>query len=416
MCIYLAKNKQITTRWADNSEIQLNTALEEHPLPSLGSGEIIVEVLYVPLHGSFWLSSHPDAIHPRKEEFLAEGKFVFGNGGVGRVVASNEDARQVRVGDYVCVFGHVPCSHYDCYACTVLHRYTECDYSESSIIGHGKHSSDGTYAKYAILPRYSYEVCYRAEETPSEEDLTAYMFGFLVADVRNALTRHPDSLRMRRMLLLGAGFSGHIAAYLHNRTCPESKIVAVDSNAERLKSLKEIAPEAIHTIQLDDKTVEDLNKKHQSVQFRSDLGDAVERIREEVQEHFKGRGCNLLFDSSSGNTTPLWDNARILGPAAHCIPFGFGSQCILVDSQLMQCSGLNISMSRGVGNIRNRKEVIELIKAGASGFINRCLVSTAKRLGSLEEAMRFIEEVHAPPLPLHQIPHAYMCPNPHQDT
>ena len=91
---------------------------------------------YVPMHGSFWLASHPAGLHPRKQEFLRDGGFVFGNGGVGRVVATGSD--NVRPGDYVTIFGHAPCSHYNCYACTVLHRYTECEFKESTILGHGK--------------------------------------------------------------------------------------------------------------------------------------------------------------------------------------------------------------------------------------------------------------------------------------
>ena len=196
-------------------------------------------MLYVPLHGSFWLASHPDGIHPRKAEFLKDERFVFGNGGVARVVQSTLGERDVAVGDYVCVFGHVPCDHYDCYACNVLHRYTECDYGESHILGHGKGSTEGTYGEVcgfaSLFPMTSATARPRK---PSREQLMAFMFGFLVADVRNALTRHPDTLRQRRMLLFGAGYSGQIAAYIHNRSCPEAKIFVVDSNSEYLKKIK----------------------------------------------------------------------------------------------------------------------------------------------------------------------------------
>ena len=409
------KHQQIVTRWKDSEQDRLVTSLEEAELPELGPGEILIEVLFVPLHGSFWLASHPDAIHPRKDEFLSKGQFVFGNGGVGRVVQSKEDERVVGTGDYVCVFGHVPCSNYDCYACTVLHRYTECEYGESVIIGHGKNSTDGTYARYAVLPRYSYEVCYRETEKPLKAEVMPFMFGFLVADVRNALTRHPDSLRMRRMLLVGAGFSGQIAAYLHNRTCPESRILVIDSSQERLDTIKAIDPDSIQTLCLPAKVSDELNGKHQSVEFRQELCDVIELIRDTMMDHFDGRTCNLLFDSSSGNTTPLWDNSKILGPATHCIPFGFGSQYILLNSSLMQRSGLNILMSRGVGNIRNRKEVIELIKAGASSFVMKSLVETAKECEGLDEAMEFIQSMHNPPKSLREIPHCYISENQLED-
>lgn len=402
------KNKQIETTWKDRAAGTLQTNLVENEIRELKSGEILVEMIYVPMHGSFWLSTHPEGIHPRKEEFLADGKFVFGNGGVGRVVKSTLDSRDVRAGDYVCVFGHVPCDHYDCYACTVLHRYTECDYGQSKILGHGKGSTEGTYGTYAILPRHSYEICYRKEEEPSEDSLKAFMFGFLLADVRNALTRHADSLRMRRMLLVGAGFSGMIAAYIHNRSCPESRIFVIDPSEERLAVLKTIDPDSIETYVLPKEIATELNSRHQHVGFRHELRDVVDSIAERMRAHFGDRNCNLLFDSSSGNTTPIWDNPRILAPTTHCIPFGFGSEYILLGKELIQMSGLTLLMSRGVGNIRNRKEVIELIKAGAKEFILSQMVDDVRELQSLEEAIEFVHSMHNPPKQLHEIEHAYI--------
>jgi len=404
-------NTQIVTRWADKQKSRLTTSLEQNEIAELKPGEILVEVLAVPLHGSFWLASHPEALHPRIDEFMIDGRFVFGNGGVCRVLKANEDVRLVKEGDYVCAFGHVPCSHYDCYACTVLHRYAECEYNESTILGHGKHAGDGTYARYAVLPRYSYELCYRGDENPSEDDLMAFMFGFLFGDVRNALIRHPDSLRARRMLLFGAGFSGRIAAYLHNRTSPESRIVVVDSSEERLDSLKTLAADAVRTVLIPADVTEELTKRHQEVEHRHELQETITMIREAMLDHFGGRRCNLMFDASSGNTAPLWDNPDILGPATHCIPFGFGSRYVLLSSPLMQQSGLSIFMSRGVGNIRNRKEVIELIKAGASSFVHDFLIGPSKRYNSMEEVMQLISEQHDPPQPLHRVPPVYLCPN-----
>lgn len=401
-------NLQITTSWKDKAEKTLKTTLEKSEIPDLEPGEILVEMLYVPMHGSFWLASHPDGLHPRLDEFMSNDSFVFGNGGVGKVVHTKTSERDVKIGDYVCIYGHVPCNHYDCYACTVLHRYTECDYNEGRIIGHGKNSYDGTYAKYVVLAPYSYEVCYKEEENPTAEELKAFMFGFLVADVRNALTRHMDTLRMRRMLLFGSGYSGLIAAYIHNRTCPESKIFAVDSSKERLEELRSIDPESICSYLLPNDIVEQLNNKHNRVGFRHELKTEIEKLRNAMRDHFEGRGCNVLFDSSSGNTAPLWDNTRILSPTAHCIAFGFGSEYVLLNKELIQLSGLTIMMSRGVGNIRNRKEVIELIKAGANKFINEKLISNSKPIKGIENAIDFIDSMQNPPSELQNIEHAYI--------
>jgi threonine dehydrogenase-like Zn-dependent dehydrogenase len=401
-------NRQFETTWDDQSKGTLKTQLIESETPALQPGEILVKMLYVPMHGSFWLATHPDGIHPRKEEFLSQGRFVFGNGGVAKVVDTTPDERDFRRGDYVCIFGHIPCRRYDCYACTVLHRYSECDFGESSILGHGKDSAEGTYAEYAVLPRHSYEICFRKEESPSPTILKSFMFGFLFADVRNALTRHMDSLRMRRMLLVGAGFSGMIAAYIHNRTCPESKIFVVDSSVKHLANLKSIDPEGIETYHLPNSIAAELNSRHQHVGFRHELSSVINDISEKMHAHFGGRGCNLLFDSSSGNTTPIWDNPQILSPTAHCIPFGFGSQYILLSKELIQMSGLTIMMSRGVGNIRNRKEVIELIKAGAAKFIDEKLLAGTKELEGIDDAAAFVDEMQDPPRQLHEISHAYI--------
>ena len=403
------KNLQIETSWLDQKKGTLQTNLVERDVQALRPGEILVEMLYVPMHGSFWLASHPDGIHPRKQEFLEDGRFVFGNGGVGRVIQSTLDERDVREGDYVCVFGHVPCGHYDCYACTVLHRYTECDYGESHILGHGKGSTEGTYGKYAVLPRHSYHICYRAEEKPSREALMAFMFAFLVADVRNALTRHSDTLRQRRMLLFGAGYSGQIAAYIHNRSCPEAKIFVVDANEEYLEKLKEIDSQDIGTLLLKPEVVQELNGKHQNPGFRHELKDTIDHISKEVRQFFGGRTANLLFDSTSGNSSPLWDNKQILGPSMHCIPFGFGSHYVLLSKEIIQLSGLHLGMSRGVGNLRNRQETIELIKAGAGKYLNDLLIANSTRLDGMESAIEFVKTMHEPPRPIHQIQHAYIA-------
>ncbi len=402
------KNRQILTRWADENKKSLVTELREIDIPSLAPGEILVKNLYVPMHGSFWLASHPHALHPRKNEFLEAGSFVFGNGGVAQVVDSREDEREVRVGDYVNVFGHIPCYNYDCYGCKVLHRYTECDYGKGGIIGHGKDAPDGTYAEYTVLPRYSYDVCYREDEKPGKEDLLPYMFGFLLADVRNALTRHPDALRTRRLFLVGAGYSGQIAAYIFHRTSPESQIFAIDVFEERLNRLKQISPKGIETYCIPEKVASQLNSAEPKLGFRNELAETIKDIAGNASKFFGGKKINLLFDSSSGNSAPLWDNRQILGPNTIAIPFGFGSEYVLLNKELIQNSGLNVLMSRGVGNIRNRKETLQLIRSGGGRFVNDFLVSESKELNGIDAAMDFINEMYNPPRPLFEIEHAYI--------
>lgn len=388
-------SKQIITA-LDNSgdEGTLSTALTHKELPDLKSGEVLVKNLFVPIHGSFWLASNPKNIHPRRDEFLQNRHFVFGNGGVAQVVESNEDPREVKPGDYVAVFGHMPCDNHDCYGCRVLHRYTECDYGQSKIIGHGKESPDGTYAEYTVLPRYTYEVCYRENEKPDESDLLPYMYTFLFADVRNALTRHPDATRSRRMFLVGAGMSSLIAAYLFLRSSPESKIFTVDPSRDRIERVQQLSEERVFGYRLPSEFVEQLNSAEPVYGFRKKLQASIKDIAETCDAYFSHKKITLLFDGSSGNSAPIWDNHKILGPATIAIPFGFGSEYILLTKELVQKSGLQLVMSRGVGNIRNRKEVIELIRSGAKNFLNDYLVSQCRELNGLDEAVSFINGVH----------------------
>ncbi len=406
-----SSNRQLVTRWADGPGSRLVTRIQSAPLRALEGGEILVRMLAVPLHGSFWLASHPAGLHPRRDEFLRDGHFVFGNGGTGLVVAVGPQARGVREGDFVAILGHIPCDHYDCYACNVLHRYTECDYNQGRILGHGKGAPDGSYGEHCILPPMSYELCYRREESPTPEQVLPFMYAFLVADMRNALTRHPDTLRNRRMLLFGAGNSALIAAYIHLHSCPEARIFAVDPSPERLAQLCALNPEAIQGYPLDPALATELNRQRHASDYRQNLRETIDDIREGAHTHFGGRSCNLLLDASSGNSAPLWDNAQLLAPSAHVIAFGFGSEHILLGKELIQLSGLNLLMTRGVGNIRNRRETIELIKAGASRFITDFLAADAIRLEGLDSAEAFIREQHEPAKDLFEIPRAYIQPS-----
>ncbi len=403
-------NRQIKTAWKDGGKTELRTKLVAKKIRKLIAGEILVEILFVPLHGSFWLAAHPKGLHPRKKEFMEKGSFVFGNGGVGRVIEVAKGVEGVGRGDYVSIFGHAPCKNYDCYACGVLHRYTECDHGKGKIIGHGKGAHDGTYAEYAILPHMSYEICLKKDEYPKKEMLPAFMYSFLLADVRNALTRNPDTLRNRRMLLFGAGQSGHIAAYIHLHSSPEAKLVVVDPSKDRLKSIRSLAPDAIETYQISERLAENLSLKQTAPRENTELQKTVLGITKVMRKHFKKKLCNIVFDASSGNAAPLWGNNKILSPSCHVIPFGFGSEYIMLNKSIVQLSGLTIIMSRGVGNIRNRREVIELIKAGGFEFVNKFLKGNARHLKNLDEAIAFIDEQFIPPKSLHEIPQAYMTP------
>ncbi|MBS2036001.1 zinc-binding dehydrogenase [bacterium] len=398
-------NLQIRTRATAR---QLVTELITAPRPQIQAGQVLVEVLYVPLHGSFWLATHPHNLHPRRHEFLQDGSFVFGSGGVGRVLeVSGSNPARAQVGDFVTLFGHLPCQHADCRSCWQLHRYVECDYGQGRILGHGKGGPDGSYARYVGLPPYSYEVCYRAAENPDESHLTAFMYAYLFADVRNACSRNSGTLGRERMLLIGAGQSALIAAYLHLSSGADHRLVVVDPCLERACRVQSMSPERVEFFCPPQNLIERLNAG-QPV----DLEPLLVELSQRCRQHFQGRACDLVFDASSGNATPLWAHPCILSPGCLCIPFGFGSQGLQLSPELLQLSGLTIRTSRGVGDLHNRRLVVERLRAEWSEISRRFLVSAARRLSSLEEAMDFIREQHMPPRPLHQVELAYITPNP----
>ena len=387
------KNKQIFTSWKSKKKDQLRTELRSNLIRKLKPHEILVKNIHVPIHGSFWLAADPNLKHPRINEFMNKGGFVFGNGGIAQVIKSSPFFPNVKKGDYVSIFGHTPCANYDCYACTVLHRYTECEYENGEILGHGKEANDGTFAEYTILPPQSYEICFRKSDSPSKKKLMPMMLSFLVADVRNALTRLPDVLKSQRMMLFGAGFSGKIAAYIYSKSSPGSKIFAIDYSKSRLRQLKKIIPCNVETLLIPKRLADELDKINQNVGFRNILTKYIEEISEKSSKFFENKNVNLLMDCTSGNTAPLWTDGKLLKETMTVIPFGFGSDHIVLNKDIIQKSGLTVLMSRGVGNIRNRRETIELIKSDESvSFFTELLKDSIEKKG-ITNAIKFIQDV-----------------------
>ena len=363
--------------WKDDSKRKVITVKKKKRLNKLKNGEILVKNLYVPVHGSFWLASSEKPSHPRIEEFLEKNYFVFGNGGIAKIIDKHMSVDDAEVGDYVAVFGHYPCNNYDCYSCKVLHRYTECQYRQGKIIGHGKDSYDGTFSEYTILPKYSYEICFKKKENPTIKDIMPFMYSFLLADVRNALTRIPDLYKNNRMVLFGAGQSGSLAAYLFSNSSPENKIFLVDNDLKKILKLKKNINSKIDYFIINKELSNELNKKIPGYDFADLVSDTIEKISKKINKFFDNKNLGLLMDCSSSNTSQLWSNNKILKENSFVIPFGFASNMILLDEMTMQKSGLTIMMSRGVGNQRNRKETIELIKRSKGKFISNLFLKNA---------------------------------------
>ncbi len=378
-------NRQLRTCWATPASARLVTELVEAPVSAPGAGEVTVAMLAVPIHGSFWLATHPSAQHPRQREFMQSGGFVFGNGGVGRVVATGAATARTAAGDVVSVMGHLPCSHH-CPTCHDLGRVTECPFNEGRIVGHGKGAPDGTFASYCTLPEVAVEVCFRGGQNPPPEEVTPFMLGFLLADVRNALTRDADSLQRRRVLLIGAGYSGHFAAWLLLRRNPHTRILVADLDPDRVASVTALDPSRIDGVVLDRRSA-GLNDDAAMARQGQTLALAVDQA-------FGRNGPDLIFDASSGNSIPLWLNTQILRPGAHAITFGFGSAAAELHPDVVQLSGFSLRTSRGVGTFENRQAAIRALHAGAAAMVRSVLLPRAAKLSGLNEALTFILARH----------------------
>jgi hypothetical protein len=68
-------------------------------------------------------------------------------------------------------------------------------------------------------------------------------------------------------------------------------------------------------------------------------------------------------------------------------------------------------MSRGVGDLKNRRTAIELMRHGAGQVIIEKLLKDARKLDDLDQALTFIRAQHALPRSLYRAPKAYMTPN-----
>ena len=311
----------------------------------------------MPTHGSFWKAADPGNSHPRAAEFLSHGDFVFGNGGVAEVLAVGAGVERVVVGDLVGVFGHVGCERVDCRTCRVTERYVECPFGEAFIIGHGKRRVDGTYGTHAVVPETAVEPVGRPLDEIGEEALNALSFSFLAADVLNSLTRRGDLLQKSRILLIGSGMSGLIAAKLWLLFNPMARLVVVDPSVAQLEKARALAPGRVHGVRLSD-------------------DEARSVLEAELVRQFGVYGPDVIWDSASSDSTPLWLHPGVVAPDTQCVLFGFGAARVTLESILLQTSGLSLQTSRGPGGRQQKAQALALCeRPDWVDFINRVLMS-----------------------------------------
>ncbi len=382
-------NLQLVTRWANSDHNSLVTELRSKPLRQLKATEILVHIEAVPTHGSFWLATDRSAVHPRINEFLSDGEFVFGNGGVGRVVSCGSLVKGVTPGDFVSIFGHYGCEYPDCVPCRQLGRYVECRYGEGKILGHGGGALDGTFAKFVTLPCGTWIRCFKANEFPSPEDLIPLMYSFLVADVRNALSAISSRGQKNSVLLFGAGLSGHFAIALLLSMFPRDlKIIVADTEGENLKSVKRLSPDKIQVVTLPKEPPNYANPLAKDGN-QDDITVNPSRLKENIDRFFPQKHPDIIFECSSGDSTNYWANTQVIRPRTVVIVFGFGLRSLVLSPELLQTSGLEIRTSRGVGDRENMAEAIIFIKKTGYKIINKFILTRAKRFDSLQEFLNY---------------------------
>ncbi|WP_051670107.1 alcohol dehydrogenase catalytic domain-containing protein [Bryobacter aggregatus] len=115
--------------------------IEEIPVPSIGPGEILIEVEACGI-------CHTDL---KKIEYgLLEPPRIFGHETAGRVAAIGEGVTKFAVGDKVIAFHHIPCSK--CFYCE-RKLYAQCAGYKTVGITAGYEAAGGGYAQYArVMP------------------------------------------------------------------------------------------------------------------------------------------------------------------------------------------------------------------------------------------------------------------------
>ena len=216
-------NQQLYTSWDTSKKKKLKIILRKNPIRKLKPQEILVKNIYVPIHGSFWLASDPNLKHPRIDEFMNKGGFVFGNGGIAQVIKSSPYLPNVKKGDFVSIFGHTPWKIMIVmpvlFYTVILNVSMKMEkFLDTAKVQMMELLQNILYC-HLNLTKFVLKVM-----NFQPKKLMPMMLSFLVADVRNALTRLPDVLKSQRMMLFGAWifwqncslFVQHVFAWFKN--------------------------------------------------------------------------------------------------------------------------------------------------------------------------------------------------------
>lgn len=186
--------------------------LEERPVPSIGSTEVLVKVLASGICGSDVLEWYR----------LPKAPLVLGHEIAGEIVQIGDEVDKWTVGQRVFVSHHVPCNM--CRYCLSDH-HSVCDTLAMT------NFDPGGFAEYLRVP--SINVLNGMYELPSNMSFEQAVFVEPLACVYRG-QQHVGWKPGRRVLVVGAGMAGLLHVQLAVQA-GATKVVAVDINASRLE-------------------------------------------------------------------------------------------------------------------------------------------------------------------------------------
>ena len=256
--------------------------LEEMPVPSIGSGELLVRVRASGICGSDVMEWYR----------IRKAPLVLGHEIAGEVASLGAGIEHFRVGDRLFVSHHVPCN--SCRYCLSGH-HSVCDTLRQT------HFDPGGFAEYIRVPRINVEIgTFRLpaelsfEEGSFIEPVACVVRGQRLAGLRPGQT----------VLVIGSGISGLLHVQMA-RARGAGYVVATDIHDYRLKAAEKFGAHAtIHGAEDVPKRLRDLNGSRLADLVIVCTG-AMPAIEQAIQSVDRGGAMLFFAPAPAGVTIPI---------------------------------------------------------------------------------------------------------------
>jgi L-iditol 2-dehydrogenase len=212
-------------RYYNNNDIRQ----DEIPMPTIGSGELLVKVKKSGICGSDILEYYRFA----KMKKLGVDNLILGHEIAGDIIEVGEGVKRYKKGDKVFVSHHVPC--FECHYCRQGH-HTACN------LLHNTNFDPGGFSEYVRIPSINIEkkgVIQLDKSVSYEEGVFIEPLGCVcraqrLANVKKGLT----------VVIIGSGVSGILHIQLAKLRGAE-KVFATDINEYRLNKAREFGADVV---------------------------------------------------------------------------------------------------------------------------------------------------------------------------